>query len=292
MKILIYGSNGWIGKQFCNILNNSNEQYIEGKVRVNDIKSLKKEINLVNPTHIVCFIGRTHGKIGNTVISTIDYLEESGKLVDNLRDNLFSPVSLAIICNQLNIHLTYLGTGCIFNYDNEHEFEKEINGFTEESLPNFYGSSYSIVKGFTDELMHLFEDNILNLRIRMPITNINNSRNFITKITKYEKICSIKNSMSVLPELLPLVYDMIKNKTIGTINLTNPGLISHNEILEMYKDIVDKNFTWKNFSKDEQSLILKSDRSNNYLDTKKLQDLYPQVKNIKESITVCLKNYK
>ena len=67
----------------------------------------------------------------------------------------------------------------------------------------------------------------------------------------------------------------MKKKITGTINLTNPGLISHNEILEMYKEIVDSSFTWKNFSKEEQSKILDSDRSNNYLDTSKLVSLYP-----------------
>ena len=51
-----------------------------------------------------------------------------------------------------------------------HPFGMEENGFNESSLPNFFGSSYSIVKGFTDQLMHLFENNVLNLRIRMPIT--------------------------------------------------------------------------------------------------------------------------
>ena len=99
----------------------------------------------------------------------------------------------------------------------------------------------------------------------------NNTRNFITKITTYEKICSIPNSMTVIPELLPKVLDMMKNRVTGTINLTNPGLISHNEILEMYKEIVDTNFVWKNFSEKEQRNILTSDRSNNYLDTQKLE---------------------
>ena len=97
----------------------------------------------------------------------------------------------------------------------------------------------------------------------MPITNEDSPRNFITKITTYEKICSIPNSMTVLPELLPLVIDMMTQETTGTINLTNPGLISHNEILEMYKEIVDSDFTWKNFTLEEQSKILASERSNN-----------------------------
>jgi hypothetical protein len=99
----------------------------------------------------------------------------------------------------------------------------------------------------------------------MPITGQENPRNFITKITTYEKICSIPNSMTVLPELLPLIIDMMRNKTVGTLNFTNPGLISHNEILEMYRELVDPDFKWENFSQEEQRKILASDRSNNFL---------------------------
>ena len=292
MKILIFGGNGWIGKQFVEIIKKNNLKFKIGESRVDNEITLLNEINEYKPTHIISFIGRTHGKINNKVYPTIDYLEQKGKLYENVRDNLFSPLLLSEICKNKNIHFTYLGTGCIFKFDDEHPFGKEENGFIEKSLPNFFGSSYSIVKGFTDRLMRLYESNTLNLRIRMPITGEKNSRNFITKITTYEYICSIPNSMTVLPELLPLVLDMMKNKTTGTINLTNPGLISHNEILEMYKEIVDPKFIWKNFTKEEQSKILDSDRSNNFLDTHKLESLYPNILNIKDSVKQCLKNYK
>lgn len=85
---------------------------------------------------------------------------------------------------------------------------------------------------------------------------------------------------------------MMKNRITGTINLTNPGLISHNEILKMYREIVDTNFVWKNFSEKEQRKILTSDRSNNYLDTQKLEQMYPDIKNIKESVRDVLNLYK
>ena len=250
------------------------------------------EIDEYSPTHIVSFIGRTHGIIDDKIYSTIDYLEQKGKLYENIRDNLYSPILLANICQDKNIHFTYLGTGCIFNYDEMHPYGEEINGFNECALPNFFGSSYSVVKGFTDRLMKMYENTTLNLRIRMPITETTNPRNFITKITNYEYICSIPNSMTVLPELLPIVLDMMKDYTTGTMNLVNPGLISHNEILEMYKEIVDPNFTWKNFTKEEQSKILDSDRCNNYLDTFRLTTLYPQVTNIKDSVRNVLIRYK
>ena len=291
MKIIIYGSNGWIGQQFKLILNKMGIDAYCGKSRVDDTAFLMNEIDEIQPTHIISFIGRTHGNIGDKKYTTIDYLEQEGKLTENIRDNLFSPLLLADICSKKNIHYTYLGTGCIFKFDDEHPFGLEENGFNEDSYPNFFGSSYSIVKGFTDRLMHQYKDSVLNLRIRMPITGEKNARNFITKIVNYERVCSIPNSMTVLPELLVYVVDMMKQKITGTMNLTNPGLISHNEIFEMYKEIVDPDFTWKNFSQEEQRAILDADRSNNFLDTSRLESLYP-VTPIKEAVKKCLIEYK
>jgi len=292
MLVLIYGSRGWIGQQFISIMEKHSVDFVCGKSRVDNINDITKELIDVSPTHVVSFIGRTHGKIDDKIYTTIDYLEQEGKLVENIKDNLFSPLILAELSKQRGIHFTYLGTGCIFKYDETHPFGQETDGFTEESKPNFFGSSYSIVKGFTDQFINLYKDSVLNLRIRMPITGEKNSRNFITKIVTYDQICSVPNSMTVLPELLVYVLDMMKNKTTGTVNLTNPGLISHNEILEMYKEIVDPSFKWKNFSQEEQRKILAADRSNNFLDTKKLEYLYPQVDNIKDAVKKCLIEYK
>ena len=291
MKVLVYGSKGWIGSQFIALLKQNNISFVEGRERVDDIVKLSHEIDQHKPTNIISFIGRTHGTHEGRQYTTIDYLEQKGCVKFNVRDNLFAPLVLSKICTDKNIHYTYLGTGCIFQFDDNHPFEKEENGFTEDSKPNFFGSSYSIVKGYTDQLMHLYENSVLNLRIRMPIIGKDHPRNFITKITTYEKICSISNSMTVLPELLPYVIEMMKQKTTGTLNLTNPGLISHNEILDMYREYVDHDFTWENFSVEDQNEILDSKRSNNFLDTSKLQRMFPQVKTIKASVKELLQTY-
>jgi len=293
MKFLIYGTNGWIGNKVYNHLKSMKQkiEVVSGNSRVNDIQQLEKEIQEVQPTHVISLIGRTHGTYEGEYIGTIDYLEKPGKVYENVRDNLFSPMVLSLFAKKYDFHFTYLGTGCIFQFDESHPFGEEKNGFHEESKPNFFGSSYSIVKGFTDQLMHLVEDNVLNVRIRMPITDEFNKRNFITKITTYDKVCSVPNSMSVLNELIPFMIDMSMKKLKGTVNLTNPGLISHNEILEMYKEIVDPKFTWKNFNIEEQNEILASGRSNNFLETFRLESLYP-VKNIKDSIRDILTNMK
>jgi dTDP-glucose 4,6-dehydratase len=298
MKVLIYGHKGWIGQQFVALLREKGEsnydyeygiqtgfEYVLGEARCDNIADIHKELVLYRPSHVVSFIGRTHGTIGETDYTTIDYLEQPGKLRENICDNLYAPISLALACKERGIHYTYLGTGCIFSGEEDH-------AFTEADLPNFFGSGYSTVKGFTDRLMHQLGDHVLNLRIRMPIVGEDHPRNFITKITNYAKICSIPNSMTVLPELLPIVLDMMTKKLVGTMNLTNPGVISHNEILSLYKEHVDPAFTWENFSLEEQRQVLASERSNNLLDTSRLEAFAPQVRPIKQAVKELLMTYK
>jgi 3,5-epimerase/4-reductase len=280
LKIIIFGADGWIGGQLIPVLEGNGFDVIKppNELRADDVTHVVSFLSDSRPDRVLSLIGRTHGP----GVNTIDYLEQPGKLVDNIRDNLFAPVSLAYICDKLNIHFTYLGTGCIFS-----TADPTMTAYDEEALPDFTGSSYSIVKGFTDRFMHLCT-NTLNVRIRMPITGTRCERNFISKIIKYDKVCSIPNSMTVLPVLLPILADMIKMKQYGTINLTNPGVISHNEILEMYKEIVDPGFTYTNFTIEDQNAVLLSERSNNQLDTTLLQKCYPKVLHIKDAVRACL----
>lgn len=282
MKWLIYGGRGWIGGMIVKELESKKETVLVSRARVDDEVDLEQEIVAHDPDRIVCCVGRTHGP----GYSTIDYLEQKDKLTDNIRDNLYGPIILAILCEKHNVHLTYLGTGCIFN----DVFTK--HRYHENDKPDFFGSRYSIVKGFTDRLLHQYGSTVLNARIRMPIVGYHHQRNFITKIVRYEKICSIQNSMTVLPDLIPVLIDLASTRKTGTINLTNPGTIEHNEILGMYKKHVDPSLTWKNFSAEEQNKILLSERSNNHLDTGRLQALYPDVLPIRESIERLLKSWE
>ena len=291
MKILIYGSKGWIGSQFTDLLKIKKINFIASQCRANNINNVRSEINDIKPTHVISFIGRTHGSVDEKYYSTIDYLEQKGKLKDNIRDNLFSPLLLSNICKEYNCHFTYLGTGCIFNYDNIHIFGQDKIGFTEEDEANFFGSSYSIVKGFTEQLLN-YNDNTLILRIRMPINSQINPRNFITKLLNYKQICSIPNSMSVLPDLLPLIIPLMEKQQTGILNFTNPGLITHDDVLQLYKEIIDPEYQWNNFNLNDQRKILACDRSNNYLDTQKLKEIFPKLLNIKDSVRIVMKDYK
>lgn len=285
IKVLVYGSKGWIGSQFTDLLNTRKVVWCKAEGRADDQDSVRNEIIRNGATHVVSFIGRTHGVHEGKIVPTIDYLEIDGKLEDNVRDNLLAPVVLAKVCADIGVHFTYLGTGCIFDYEGD-----DAVSFGDDALPNFKGSSYSTVKGNTDRIMHLFNSTALNLRIRMPIVGYDCPRNFITKIKSYAKVCSISNSMSVLPELLPIALDLMEKRVTGTYNFTNPGVISHNQILQLYKEKVDPDFTWENFTIEEQNQVLASKRSNNRLDTSKLESV-TFVKPIMEAVADLLDDY-
>jgi hypothetical protein len=111
----------------------------------------------------------------------------------------------------------------------------------------------------------------------MPISDDLSPRNFITKIVKYDKVVNVPNSMTVLTELLPVSLIMAERKLTGIYNFCNPGAISHNEILDMYKKYIDPSYTYTNFTIEEQALILKAGRSNNTLDHHKLVSALPDI---------------
>jgi hypothetical protein len=113
--------------------------------------------------------------------------------------------------------------------------------------------------------------NCLTLRFRMPVASDLHPRSFVTKILHYARIVNVPNSHSHLPSLLPALVAMAEHRETGVYNFTNPGCISHNEVLELYRDLVDSTRTWENFSVEEQAEVIVAERSNCVLDTGKLE---------------------
>lgn len=64
---------------------------------------------------------------------------------------------------------------------------------------------------------------------------------------------------------------------LGIYNFCNPGAISHNEVLDLYKKHIDPHYVYQNFSLDEQAQILKAGRSNNTLGRRSLEPIEPNL---------------
>lgn len=252
--------------------------------RIEDRGEVAAELERIQPSHTLMAAGIT-GR------PNIDWCEDHK--VETIRTNVIGTLNVADLTLQKGIHNTVYATGCIFKYDDDHPLGSG-KGFTEEDSPNFDGSWYSKTKGFMEPMLAAY-DNTLILRVRMPVSDDLIHRNFVTKIAKYEKVVNVPNSMTILHEMLPASLAMAQKGLTGVYNFTNPGVISHNEVLDLFTKYIDPNYKYQNFSVEEQAKILKADRSNNELDTTKLMRDMPEgvvINDIKTAFELCFQRMK
>jgi hypothetical protein len=77
------------------------------------------------------------------------------------------------------------------------------------------------------------------------------------------------NDMTILDELLLISIEMAKRNLWGIYNFANPGVVSHNEILEMYEQYIKPRFSWKKFTLEEQAKVIIAPWNNNELHASK-----------------------
>lgn len=275
------GERGWIGKKLVTVLERQGYKAYAAQSRLERREQIEREINSVKPDYII----NAAGIIGKPSVNWCEAHREK-----TLRANVLGLLNLVDIAFLHGIHVTNIATGCIYQYDDKHPMGSGI-GFTEEDEPNFIGSFYSRTKVLVEKLIG-FYPNTLNLRLRMPISDDLHSQSFVGKIIQYKKLINIPNSMSVVEDLLPLVPVMIKRGLVGNYNFVNPGVISHNQIVELYKKYVNPNHQYENFTVEEQNQILKVPRSNCELSVQKLLGEFPNIHPIQNSIVQVFERIK
>ena len=280
-KVLIYGGKtGWIGGKMAVLLQEKGVEFVLADARCENRADVAAELDDVKPSHVFMAAGIT-GR------PNIDWCEDH--MPETIRTNVIGTLNLADLCNERGIHCTVYATGCIFKYDDAHPLGSGV-GFTEDDVPNFDESFYSKTKGFMEPMLRCYPTCLI-LRVRMPISDDLSHRNFITKIVKYERVVNIPNSMTVLTEMLPASLAMAEKGLTGVYNFCNPGVISHNECLDLYTKYIDPTYKYMNFTLEEQSKILKAGRSNNELDSTKLMKDMPEgivINDIKTAVELCM----
>ncbi len=274
------GKTGWIGKKIVKLIQESSHTAICAESRLENRESIIAEIEKYKPDFII-------NAAGITGRPNIDWCETHRQ--ETIRVNVLGAVNVVDIAYSHAIHVTNISTGCIYEYDDRHPMWSGV-GFTEQEEPNFTGSFYSATKIMLEKMI-LEYPNVLNLRVKMPIS-IDMDKGFVAKIIKYEKVVNIPNSLCVLDDLLPKALDMTVRGIKGNFNFVNPGTLSHNQVLELYKEYVDPSFTWKNFSLEEHNRILKARRANAELSAKKLLQLYPDILPVKDALIAVFKEIR
>jgi len=272
MRVVVFGGKtGWIGQKVVQLLHERHHEVCSPSVRMENREEVSRVLDESKATHVVIAAGKTG-------TPNVDWCENHKQ--ETIRANVIGTLTVCDVAISKKMHVTNFATGCIYTGQCY-----EGTGFSEMDEPNFEESFYSHSKVTCENMIKAaYNDNVLTLRLRMPISDDLHPRSFVTKITSYEKVVDVPNSMTVLPELLPIAVDMMERCLTGIFNFCNPGVISHNEVLQIYKEEVDSSFEWTNFTLEEQRCILQAERSNNRLDVSKLLRLYPNIEPIHTAV--------
>jgi dTDP-4-dehydrorhamnose reductase len=88
------------------------------------------------------------------------------------------------------------------------------------------------------------------------------------------------------------MIEMAERNITGTYNFTNPGTMTLNEMLELYKTYIDPSHKWKTVSVEEAKVTMKLERPNSELNVDKLLQLFPNIPHVKVAVENLLKRRK
>ncbi len=272
MRILILGG-GYMGTRLFELL--SKDNHVEKLFWDERFERIKFYHHLrTNEYEIVL------NCIGKTGKPNIDWCENNK--ADTFESNVLVPMRIAETCKRLNQYWIHLSTGCIYRGEGFDEFDK----------PNFVESYYSYSKVEAEKNIKMLDSECLILRIRMPVDCKPHERNFIDKITKYDKLINEPNSITIVEDLAMIIEKLGKEKFTGIVHATNPGSICHKDVIDLYREFVDKDFKEPEWISMEQlDKLTKSGRSNCVLNTRTLTLNVPNIKPAKQRLIETMIKY-
>eukprot|EP00762_Andalucia_godoyi_P001276 ANDGO_04780.mRNA.1 Bifunctional dTDP-4-dehydrorhamnose 3 len=259
VDVIVMGTRGYIGSVFLEHLKTSGMSVLVLNERLQKRDFIDKMLDSCKPKYVVCCAGIA-GK------PNIDWC--STHVPETMDSNLVCQLALAEDCRKRGIHCTLITTGALY------DSRVEDKVYTETDTPNCPAHTYYQLRIFEEQLLKFsgLGDHVLALRTLYPITGDLHDKSLVTKLTRFAKIMKTTTSVTVLDELVPAAIHMMKHNITGTFNFVNPGAISYDDILNMYKEIVDPAASWVSVdpSPDQK-------RASCILDTTKLMTSVPGV---------------
>ncbi len=195
----------------------------------------------------------------------IDWCENNKE--ETIAVNIGGAINVALAAIKINAYLIHISSGCVYAGGPK-------TPFSEEDEPNFFGSFYSRSR-ITAQCI-LKELPVLQLRIRMPVSCVSHQRNLINKLISYKKVISVPNSITLIEDMFPAIEKLSRlcPRPIGILNLVNDGYLKHEDVLRVYKEMVNKNHKYTLITQNElESGIVKAQRSNCVLSNEKARSL-------------------
>ena len=260
------------------ILNNKTFNYTDPNKLNEYLKENKNNISYV----INCF--------GYTGTPNVDGCETNRETC--WKWNVLHPLNVLKVANDHKLAVVHVGSGCVYT-----GYEKE---FTEEDTPNF--GLYSSESSFYSRCKHEFEILAENycvyiLRIRIPFTGVVVSKNYFTKLVKYNNLIDNLNSVTSLRDFCEFMFKlnfMLFELPGGLYNVVNPQPVKTEQTVELLRKYGVNNPEWKFIKDFELDTIAK--RSNCVLSTEKIKqynlELPPTLESLEKDIKLFALDYE
>jgi dTDP-4-dehydrorhamnose reductase len=272
MSILVFG-NGWIGNKFI-------ERYPEARMStamLNSPQDIEQVLETEDPDVVLNCAGITGQP-------NVDWCETHQ--IETAVGNTMLPIMLAKACAERGIHLTHLGSGCIFYGDSP-----QPGGWREDDYPNPV-AYYSKTKAAADFVLG-YLPNVAVVRLRLPLDSTPSPKNSITKILSYPKVIDVSNSATVIDDLLDVFYQVMEKRATGIFHAVNPQPLSYRDLIKWYEEIVDPNH--KNEWITEEQLVAQGlatkKRSTNILANFRLPQIGINMRPTEEAVKDILRIY-
>lgn len=285
-KVLLLGGSGYMGKAFNKeLVKREYKIYSPSLSHLNycDFNTLKQYVESVGG---IDFLINAAGFTGKPNVEQCELRRD-----ETLKGNLILPQMLSHLAATNDFRWLQIGTGCIYEGDNNG------NGYTEEDEPNFtfkYNncSFYSGIKALAEECLKN-DSRCYIARLRIPFNNINNPRNYITKLLTYKITYDNLNSLSHIGDYTRICMELFeKNSPTGVYNVTNEGGITTREVVKLIEEILKSDKHFKYFKDDKDFYkVAKTPRSNCVLNVDKIKLLGIDNRSVYEALEHSLVNW-
>lgn len=248
--VVILGHRGYIGTHLKAVYPQAHTPSID----IADPKQVGAMLDELKPD----IVFNAAGKTGRP---NVDWCEDHKH--ETIASNVTGPLVLLEQCSKRGVYWVHVGSGCIY------EGEKGGSGYTEEDLPNFFGSFYARTKLWSDQMLKEFP--VLQLRLRMPFDGSGHERCLITKVSKYTKVLDVRNSITYIPDFIAATTQLVARRATGIYNMVNPGALSPYDLMVRYRREVNPSHAFERISLGELASVTKAARSNCILSTAKLE---------------------
>ncbi len=204
------------------------------------------------------------------------------------------PGIVAKACAAAGVPWGHVSSGCIYT-----GARPDGTGFTEEDAPNFSFrqnncSFYSGTKALGEEVL-ADAANCYIWRLRIPFDNVDNPRNYLTKLMRYDKLLEAANSISQLPEFVAATFACWEKRIpFGKYNITNPGHVTTREVVAMIEKSGVHPKKYEFFANEEEfmKIAAKTPRSNCVMNSDKLAKAGIRMTEVHESVEQALRTWR